>query len=97
MPRTISQYLSYSFVDKDPIIDSMRTILDAENATYAAVHEKSGVSTNTLYQWFDGKTKRPQYATVMAVARSLGYDMVLTKRGTGKVIKFKRNIRSKAA
>jgi DNA-binding phage protein len=97
MPRTVSQYLSYAFIDKDPVIDHVRSILDREKATYADVHAKSGVSTNTLYQWFDGKTKRPQYATVMAVARSLGYDMVLTKVGTGKVIKFRRNIRSKVA
>jgi DNA-binding phage protein len=91
MPRTISQYLSYSFVDKDPIIDRMRTIVADENVSYTDVHEKSGVSTNTLYQWFDGKTKRPQFATIMAVARGLGYDLTLTKQG--KVLKFKRNIR----
>jgi transcriptional regulator with XRE-family HTH domain len=73
----------------------MRTLLADENVSYEDVHVKSGVSKNTLYQWFDGKTRRPQYATVMAVARSLGYDMVLTK--TNRVLKFKRNIRAKAA
>ena len=96
MARTISQYLSYSFVNKDPIIDHVRSMLDKEGASYKDVNEKSGVSTNTLYQWFDGKTKRPQYATVMAVARSLGYDVIWAKRG-GEVLKFKRNIRSKVA
>jgi transcriptional regulator with XRE-family HTH domain len=77
------------------VIDRMRTLLADENVSYEDVHVKSGVSKNTLYQWFDGKTRRPQYATVMAVARSLGYDMVLTK--TNRVLKFKRNIRAKAA
>lgn len=92
-----SPYISYSFrsTEKDPVIDRMRTLLADENVSYEDVHVKSGVSKNTLYQWFDGKTRRPQYATVMAVARSLGYDMVLTK--TNKVLKFKRNIRAKAA
>lgn len=94
MPRTVSQYLSYSFIEKDPIIDRMRSVLAAEQASYEDVHLKSGVSTNTLYQWFNGKTRRPQYATVMAVARSLGYDLVLTK--SGEVIKFRRNIRAKS-
>jgi transcriptional regulator with XRE-family HTH domain len=89
------QYVSYAFKEKDPVIDRMRTLLADENVSYEDVHVKSGVSKNTLYQWFDGKTRRPQYATVMAVARSLGYDMVLTK--TNRVIKFKRNIRAKAA
>jgi transcriptional regulator with XRE-family HTH domain len=89
------QYVSYAFKEKDPVIDRMRTLLADENVSYEDVHVKSGVSKNTLYQWFDGKTRRPQYATVMAVARSLGYDMVLTK--TNRVLKFKRNIRAKAA
>jgi len=91
------QYISYAFkaTEKDPVIDRMRTLLADENVSYEDVHVKSGVSKNTLYQWFDGKTRRPQYATVMAVARSLGYDMVLTK--TNRIIKFKRNIRAKAA
>jgi transcriptional regulator with XRE-family HTH domain len=93
--RTISQYLTYSFVDKDPIIDRMRSMLDDEHASYTDVHEKSGVSVNTMRQWFDGKTRRPQYATIVAVARSLGYDITLTK--AGKILKFKRTIRRRAA
>jgi transcriptional regulator with XRE-family HTH domain len=90
MPRTINQYVFYSFKDHDPIIDHMRTIFADEKVSYTDVHERSGVSVGTFHNWFNGKTKRPQYATVMAAARSLGYDMVLTKHD--KVLKFKRNI-----
>lgn len=79
-------YKSYSFVDKDPIIDRIRTIVADEGESYADIHEMSGVSTSTLYAWFDGDTKRPQYATVMAVARSLGYDMTLTKIKKGATV-----------
>jgi transcriptional regulator with XRE-family HTH domain len=77
--RATPLYKSYSFVDKDPVIDIMRTIVADEGETYAEIHLRSGVSTSTMYNWFEGETKRPQYATIMAIARSLGYDMQLKK------------------
>jgi transcriptional regulator with XRE-family HTH domain len=91
----MSQYLSYSFKDHDPVIDKMRTIISDENVSYKDVHVKSGVSANTLRQWFSGKTKRPQHCTIMAVTRSLGYEMTFTK--DSKVLNFKRVVRRKAA
>ena len=78
--RTTPLYKSYSFVDKDPIIDRMRTIVGDEGESYAEIHLRSGVSTSTMYNWFEGDTKRPQFATIMAIARSLGYDMELKKK-----------------
>lgn len=77
--RTILAYKTYSFKDKDPVVDELRTIVQDSKASYTKIHEMSGVSTTTLYNWFDGPTKRPQYATVMAVARALGYDYRLVK------------------
>jgi len=45
----------------------------------AKIADRSGVCLTTLNNWFDGKTKRPQYATVRAVARAIGYDVGLIK------------------
>ena len=73
-------YSSYNFVDKDPIIDKVRTLVNREGKSYREISEASGVTTSTMYNWFDGKTRRPQYATVMAVVHALGYRSVLTKR-----------------
>src|SRR5262249_4636293 len=70
--RTLRVYRSYNFIDKDPIIDELRTIV--HGIRYSEIHELSGVSTHALYGWFHGQTRRPQFATVMAVTRSLGYD-----------------------
>ena len=44
-----------------------------EHLKAGAVHEISGVSASTIHNWFDGDTRRPNNATVMAVASSLGY------------------------
>jgi DNA-binding phage protein len=78
-------YKTYSFKEKDPIIDHMRTIVQDEGLKHSEIHALSGVSSTTLYNWFEGETKRPQFATVMAVARSMGYDLKLVSKKSRKV------------
>jgi hypothetical protein len=65
-------YKSYNFIDKDPIIDEVRTVFQAARVSKQWVEDHSGVASSTLHAWFDGKTKRPQAATINAVLRSLG-------------------------
>ena len=72
MTRALKLYKSYVFIDKDPVIDVMRTIVKDSSKTYAQVEIASGVKAQTLRNWFGGDTKRPQFATVAAVARGLG-------------------------
>lgn len=72
-------YRTYNFVDKDPVIDELRTIVKDDGSSYSEINEKSGVSYGTLRNWFHGETKRPQFATVSAVAKSLGYEYRLIK------------------
>ena len=75
--RTIGAYKSYNFVDKDPVIDLMRDMVRESGQTHKEIHEQSGVSISTIYNWFDGPTKRPQFATVAAVVATLGYTLTL--------------------
>jgi hypothetical protein len=72
-------YRTYRFIDKDPIIDKMRTVVEGSNATYLRIHELSGISTTTLTNWFHGDTRRPQFATLNAVARALDHELALRK------------------
>lgn len=74
-------YDSYNFTDKDPVIDKVRTIVKREGMSYMDIQRASGVSATTLHNWFDGKTRRPQYCTVMAVVSALGYRQAFIKRG----------------
>lgn len=64
-------YKTYNFVDKDPVIDRLRGY--TKGIKYSKISADSGVSVTTLRNWFEGQTKRPQYATVIAVMRALGY------------------------
>lgn len=66
-------YRTYRWIDKDPIIDAVRTVVDSEKLKTSAVHNISGVSTTTLDNWFGGATRKPQNSTVCAVTTSLGY------------------------
>ncbi len=68
-------YKTYLFRDKDPVIDSLRDVVK-KNGGYGKVSTASGVSHGTLANWFDGPTRRPQFATVAAVARSMGNEGV---------------------
>lgn len=65
-------YKSYNFRNKDPIIDVIRTVVQDSEMSYTEVNQDSGVSVTTLRNWFVGTTKRPQFATIAAVARACG-------------------------
>jgi transcriptional regulator with XRE-family HTH domain len=68
-------YKSYSFVDKDPIIDQVRTIIQDSHMMYKDIAEASGVGKDTIRKWLDGGTKKPQAATLNAVLRACGHKL----------------------
>lgn len=68
----ISPYRHYNFVDKDPAIDLSRTAVEDSGLSYREISETSGVSTTTLYNWYHGKTRRPQFATMAEVLLTCG-------------------------
>jgi transcriptional regulator with XRE-family HTH domain len=76
------RYTTYNFVDKDPVIDVLRTAKREAKVNNKELSVKSNVSASTLGNWFGGKTKRPQFATVAAVAVALGMtELPLTSEG----------------
>lgn len=73
-------YSAYLFRDKDPAIDEFRTVAQdhfgKRNLThedYEEIHEQGGPTGGCVKNWFEGKTKRPQNATLEAAGRALGY------------------------
>lgn len=77
-PR-VTVYTSYRFLDKDPIVDAMRTIIQDEGMKHTDIHANGGATAGTLNNWFYGSTRRPQFATIAATARALGYEVQLVK------------------
>ena len=68
-------YKSYNFMEKDPIIDEIRTVYEDSGVNYKWIEDNSGVTSATLANWFSGKTRKPQAATINAVLRSLGFKL----------------------
>lgn len=78
-------YGTYLFKNKDPVIDELRTMLEDTKITYAQIHERSGVSTTTLRNWFTGPVKKPQSPTVEAVGRAMGRKRVWVKMSVNEI------------
>lgn len=71
----------YNFIDKDPVIDEVRTVVQDEGLIkkLGIVADLSSLSKATIDSWFNGDTKRPQNASIMAVMISLGYQRTWKK------------------
>lgn len=84
--RGFLRYKAYSFVDKDPIIDVLRTIKRDAEMSDVGITANGGPATGTLKGWFGGKTRRPQFATVAAAAVAMGEtSLPLTSEGRAKI------------
>jgi transcriptional regulator with XRE-family HTH domain len=88
--RSLGVYKSYNFKNKDPAIDELRTVVKDEGVSYQQISDASGVSSGTMYNWFHGATRRPQHASIMAVARAMGYDYQLVKEGKSLIVAKKK-------
>lgn len=77
----IRTYRTYSYIDKNPVIDKVRTLIQDEGLIkkLGIVHEISGVAQSTMDNWFNGATRSPQHATIAAVITSLGYQEEFVK------------------
>ena len=61
---------SYNFVEKKPVIDEMRSLID--HTEYRTVAYDANVSVSTLRNWFSGKTISPRTLTVNKVLARFG-------------------------
>ena len=75
-------YPTYLFKDHDPILDQISTMRGDRKLTSTQIEAISGVSKTTLNSWEKRKTKRPQLATVAAVVKSLGGELLVVYKGT---------------
>ena len=80
-------YKSYVFRDKDPIIDAARTAFEDAGGSYAEIAARSSVSYSTVRAWFNGKTRRPQFATIAEFAIACGkHGIVFGAGGTPRFV-----------
>jgi lambda repressor-like predicted transcriptional regulator len=75
-----SVYTSYNFIDKDPVIDQLRTAIQDSGMSWSEISHNSGVSVSCLRNWFHGETRKPQNATIEAVLRAIGKSRVIVDK-----------------
>jgi hypothetical protein len=73
---------TYRFVDKDPVIDELRTLVNDEGLSkkLSIVATLANLHPSTVKNMFHGATKKPQNATVMGIVTSLGYERQWVKK-----------------
>jgi len=78
--RKPARYKTYNFVDKDPVIDMLRTSVKDAGLGYKEIEEASGVRRSTMKGWFHGGIRRPFHATAAAVAGACGKESRLVSK-----------------
>lgn len=76
-------YPTYRFKDHDPVLDELLTLYRTLDAKLTELAADARVSRSTLVNWGlknprKRKVRRPQFATVKAVARAMGGDVVIS-------------------
>lgn len=72
-------YGAYRFVDKEPIIDETRTLLEdvfgqrVNNKIFRKIQDSGGPTVGCLQGWFFGDIRRPKNETIEATGRAIGY------------------------
>lgn len=70
----------YRFIDKDPVIDVIRTVMQRQgnlgSSQIERVSYESGVSAGTIYNWLHGDTRRPQNLSTRFVLEALGVRII---------------------
>lgn len=82
---------TYRFLDKDPIVDEIRTIYQGKYSQWsmAALAAKARLAPSTVGKIFAGDTKRPQNRTVDAILDALGFERrIIRKTQAGRKLEI---------
>lgn len=85
---TFMGYKTYNWgqAEQDPIVHEIRALINAQGLKIKDIAYASGVGANTISKWIYGDTRRPQFASLCAVVRAMGYDLGVI--GADKVIQM---------
>ena len=71
---TMKIYRAYFFRGADPAIAEVKAFVGGRSMS--SIEKDGGPAATTMGNWFKGKTKRPQNATLEAAGRALGMKRV---------------------
>lgn len=76
----------YRFVDKDPVVDMIRTAVYESRMKIGKIAEEAGVCQQTISNWLYGDVKRPQSYTIYRVCKALGIEVRYVYSTTGELV-----------
>jgi hypothetical protein len=68
----LKPYGTYVFRAQDPVVDELRTLKADSGQKDTVIAGLARMSTTTLSNWWTGRTRRPQNASVEAAGRAMG-------------------------
>jgi len=75
MPNTAIKIQNNS--DHMQLFEQLCNIINSYNVNWLS--EESGVSSQAIYFWLSGKTRKPRLDTIFKVARAVGWNLTLIK------------------
>lgn len=76
----LSRDVGYRWRDADPIVEFLRGDITDSGWPTAYVAERAGLSTSTIRNIQNGKTRHPMNSTVDTLLRALGWERPIVKR-----------------
>jgi transcriptional regulator with XRE-family HTH domain len=72
---------SYSFIDKDPVVDRFQAIRAKEKISNKELAILAKLTPSTVYNLFEGKTVKPVHLTLAKLAAAMNYRYDLVRDG----------------
>jgi len=74
---------TYNFIDKDPVLDAAKTIMQRSGKSFKEIHEAGGATPGTMNRWWNGNARTCRFDSLMATIRACEGDIyMVTKTGT---------------
>jgi transcriptional regulator with XRE-family HTH domain len=69
---------SYNFIDKDPLVDVIRTAVQRSGKTYRSIALDTGLSHVTINRLFSGQTRKPTLNTILVLGAYFNMSLTWT-------------------
>lgn len=64
----------YRWIDKDPVIDHVISLMKQDGRSLTAIANAAYLSPTTLHAWDSGATRRPNNISIDFVLRAMGFE-----------------------
>jgi transcriptional regulator with XRE-family HTH domain len=78
--------MDYRFVEKDPVVDLIRTTIHDSRRNLKDIAKDAYVSPSTISKWLYGEVSRPQNFTIFKVCKALNIKVEYVYSDSGNAV-----------